>query len=404
MLQKKKENQGQVNKKEVAKLLEKEKGELARIKTEQIIRDDYMIEVLEIMEVYFNLLVSRFGLIEASKVCDPGITEAVCTILWATPYLQSEVSELKAVAGFLGNRYGKEFVQDALENKSGTVSERVIKRLRVSTPTSHIVEAYIQAIAKTYNIPYVEPLEPLPDNLVDGGFSADMFPDAPATLGGGDNYGGKPGGGLPSQAGLDNLFPPAPGGAYPPQQSHVPYEPPTVYPPMQPAPDLYPPTKPSFQPEKPPSAPPPASYPAEKPVYPPDNTPSTVAGMEVPAPHSQYNVDGQILGTQGVPPDSTTTPTSTAYIDVQPSPPRDPSGPPPGYPQPSGMKVAPPPAELPSPPPNLDASFPMPPGVGGVGVPDAAPQSSVGEESNVPDFDELLTRFHALKTDENTQD
>ena len=40
---------------------------LARIKTEQIIRDDYMIETLEIMEVYFNLLVSRFGLIEANK-------------------------------------------------------------------------------------------------------------------------------------------------------------------------------------------------------------------------------------------------------------------------------------------------------------------------------------------------
>lgn len=43
---------------------------LARIKTEQIIRDDYMIETLEIMEVYFNLLVSRFGLIEANKYGD----------------------------------------------------------------------------------------------------------------------------------------------------------------------------------------------------------------------------------------------------------------------------------------------------------------------------------------------
>ena len=87
------------------------------------------------------------------------------TILWATPYLQSEIPEMKACANFLGNRYGKEFVQDAMENRSETVSPRVIKKLQVTTPSSPIVEGYIQAIALSYNIPYVEPLEPLPDHL-----------------------------------------------------------------------------------------------------------------------------------------------------------------------------------------------------------------------------------------------
>ena len=41
--------------------------ELARIKTELIIKDDYLIETLEILEVYFNVVLSRMGLIERQK-------------------------------------------------------------------------------------------------------------------------------------------------------------------------------------------------------------------------------------------------------------------------------------------------------------------------------------------------
>ena len=64
MLQKKKENQGVLSRKEIATLLGKNKEELARIRVEQIIRDDYVVEVLEILELYCTLLTSRFGLIE----------------------------------------------------------------------------------------------------------------------------------------------------------------------------------------------------------------------------------------------------------------------------------------------------------------------------------------------------
>ena len=49
-----------MTRKEIAKLLERDKGELARIRVEQIIREDYIIETLEILELYCSLLVSRF--------------------------------------------------------------------------------------------------------------------------------------------------------------------------------------------------------------------------------------------------------------------------------------------------------------------------------------------------------
>lgn len=456
MLQKKKENQGNTNKKEVAKLLEREKPELARIKTEQIIRDDYMIETLEIMEVYFNLLVSRFGLIEANKICDQGIREAVSTILWATPYLQSEIPEMKACANFLGTRYGKEFVQDAMENRSETVSPRVIKKLQVTTPSSPIVEGYIQAIALSYNIPYVEPLEPLPDHLADGGFGAEMFPDAPTGMpptngngfGGGGGYGG--GGGMPAgggfgnpgyggpgvpQANVDALFPPAPG-IYPPQQPQQDVYPPMqpqqpIYPPMQPQQpvyqEVYPPEQPQvYQPppmEKQPSAPPPVEYAPEKPGF-PSAVPPSRAGSVAPQLQPPAN--------------------PAAYLEVAPSPPRpDPAvvvavAPeadfPIGFAEPPRYNEAEPKAlpsgDIPSPlssggladadigsqEADPMAGFPMPPGMvepaaqaaptappGGIpDVPAEDPEANptVGEESAVPDFDELLNRFHALKSDD----
>lgn len=147
MLQKKKENQGVVARKEIAKLLERDKGELARIRVEQIIREDYIIETLEILELYCSLLVSRFGLIESVKTCDPGLREAVATLIWVTPHLQGEVTELKAIAGSLQARYGKEFVQECLHNKPkhgevgpGWVSERVIVKMTTYQPKPELVD------------------------------------------------------------------------------------------------------------------------------------------------------------------------------------------------------------------------------------------------------------------------
>lgn len=96
---------------------------------EHIIREDYMVEAMEILELYCDLLLSRIGLIQSmkyvtlsagaalikhrSKHCvlvvitlllvlnrelDPGLQEAVSTLIWAAPRLQSEVCELKVVS------------------------------------------------------------------------------------------------------------------------------------------------------------------------------------------------------------------------------------------------------------------------------------------------------------------
>ena len=53
--------------KEIADYLAAGKDERARIRVEHIIREDYLVEAMEILEPYCDLLLARFGLIQSMK-------------------------------------------------------------------------------------------------------------------------------------------------------------------------------------------------------------------------------------------------------------------------------------------------------------------------------------------------
>lgn len=53
--------------KEIADYLAAGKDERARIRVEHIIREDYLVEAMEILELYCDLLLARFGLIQSMK-------------------------------------------------------------------------------------------------------------------------------------------------------------------------------------------------------------------------------------------------------------------------------------------------------------------------------------------------
>ncbi|KAG9689295.1 DUF292-domain-containing protein, partial [Aureobasidium melanogenum] len=133
----------------MAQLLEQGKDESARIRVENIIRSDLTTELLEILELYCELLLARAGLLEA-KECDAGLEEAVKSIIYAAP--RTDVKELHNVRALLAEKFGKEFVLDATENKDDKVAKRVLDRLRVEPPKSELVEAYLSTIADAYNI------------------------------------------------------------------------------------------------------------------------------------------------------------------------------------------------------------------------------------------------------------
>ena len=53
--------------KDIADYLAGGKHERARIRVEHIIREDYLVEAMEILELFCDLLLARFGLIQSMK-------------------------------------------------------------------------------------------------------------------------------------------------------------------------------------------------------------------------------------------------------------------------------------------------------------------------------------------------
>ena len=105
--------------------------------------------MLEILELYCELLLARTGLMEA-KECDPGLEEAVKSIIYAAP--RTEIKELHQARALLVEKYGKDFGLEAANNTDGKVAERVLKKLRVEPPDQELVTLYLKEIARTYGI------------------------------------------------------------------------------------------------------------------------------------------------------------------------------------------------------------------------------------------------------------
>ncbi|XP_065051501.1 IST1 homolog [Rhopilema esculentum] len=342
MLEKKKTEIAMKSRKEIADFIQANKFDRARIRVEHIIREDYLVEALELVEMYCDLLLARFGLIETMKYCDEGLVEPVSSIIWSAPRLYSDVQELKIIEEQLILKYGKEFGQQARTNINNTVNEKLIIKMSPQAPPKLLVERYLMEIAKNYNVSY----EPDPDVMLSEGIpsidskefdnigSFQGGPGGPSAPGGGSgghgigfehlgNHHGGAGDQFPNIPNVPNVpgNPPYPGGGtYPPSNRGGGY----------------------------PSSLPPAyneANPTEKPPYPPND-------------HSDM----------AYPPPSASVP---AY--------------PPGRPQQPLSSNGPGAASLPD-LPAVPSSSPPPGSVGG--------QSMKGEDV---DFDDLARRFEELK-------
>ncbi|CAE6447325.1 unnamed protein product [Rhizoctonia solani] len=149
---------------DIATLVEKGKIETARVRVENIINEDIHNELLELLELYCELLVARFGLLDMNtREPDPGVKEGVCSIIHAAP--RTEIKELHVLREMLMSKYGREFAIGVMDNKDNCVSERVTRKLQVTTPSPVLVDAYLGEIAKGYGIDWSPP--PPPNNTVE---------------------------------------------------------------------------------------------------------------------------------------------------------------------------------------------------------------------------------------------
>ncbi|KAI1432810.1 DUF292-domain-containing protein [Xylaria sp. CBS 124048] len=178
MVQQRDEAMGKTQRRAMAQLLEVGKIDSARIRTENIIRSDITTELHEILELYCELLLARAGLLE-SPTCDPGLEEAVKSIIYAAP--KTEIKELQQVRALFAEKFGKEFALSAMENSDGVVSEKVVKKLSVSPPKPELVQGYLEEIAKAYGVDWPKGAKELgkPPELIDDELNNDDRNESP---------------------------------------------------------------------------------------------------------------------------------------------------------------------------------------------------------------------------------
>jgi len=167
MVQQKKEAQAKSARRDIATLIERGKLETARVKVENIINEDLHVELLELLELYCELVLARFGLLELSgKEPDPGISEGICSIVHAAP--RTELKELHMLREMLMHKFGRDFSIAVMENRNNCVNERVMQKLIISTPSRTLVDAYLTEIARGYHIDWTPPKDTNEDdNLKD---------------------------------------------------------------------------------------------------------------------------------------------------------------------------------------------------------------------------------------------
>ncbi|GAP84896.1 putative increased sodium tolerance protein 1 [Rosellinia necatrix] len=194
MVQQRDEAIGRSQRRAMAQLLEVGKIDSARIRMENIIRSDITNELHEMLELYCELLIARAPLLDSST-CDPGLEEAVKSIIYAA--LKTEIKELHQVRALLVEKFGKEFALAAIENSEGGVSKKVVKKLSVTPPKPELVQGYLEEIAKAYGVDWPKGTRELgpPPELVDEELNGDSRDEEP----GSDQAGGIPDSDLPAE-------------------------------------------------------------------------------------------------------------------------------------------------------------------------------------------------------------
>ncbi|XP_058120842.1 IST1 homolog [Anopheles ziemanni] len=244
LLEKKKTELAQKARKEIADYIQAGKPERAKIRVEHIIREDYLVEAMEIVEMYCDLILARFGLVTQMKELDEGIEEAVSSIIWVAPRLQADVQELKLCSDIFTMKYGKQYAKQVRAAiPPHKVSDKLMHKLAIQAPPKLLVEKYLIEIAKIFNVDYEpDPLIMKDDrsSIMDGDILIDLTDknNLDGSTGGAGTGSGSPGGSGPGgnsggSGGGGGIATPAAAAnvgfvAYPPPLPQLPVAPPAV--------------------------------------------------------------------------------------------------------------------------------------------------------------------------------
>ncbi|XP_057795905.1 uncharacterized protein LOC131012014 [Salvia miltiorrhiza] len=137
---------------EIAKLLETGQEASARIRVENILREEKMMAAQELVELYCELIIARLPIIDAQKECPLDLKEAISSVCFAAPRC-ADLPELQQVQMLFAGKYSKEFVSSATELMPECgVNRQLVDLLSVRAPSSDVKLKLLKDIAKEHEL------------------------------------------------------------------------------------------------------------------------------------------------------------------------------------------------------------------------------------------------------------
>jgi hypothetical protein len=133
------------------KLLKENKKELCKLKIESIMRSEDLVSCYELIHLLLDTLKDKISYIWSSKdICPNEFSAALETVLYSSTRMN--VEEFTSFREMIVLKFGKNYVNDAVENKNKLVNINMITRLSISPYSDKAINERIRILAQEEDI------------------------------------------------------------------------------------------------------------------------------------------------------------------------------------------------------------------------------------------------------------
>lgn len=153
-LQKKSEREIYLQHKEIQEDLAKNKFTIAKQKILKVGNGQASLEAMELTNFYCKSLSSSMGTFKDSKKeLNKNLDVLVSSLIWVTPFMKSQVPELKWISKELKAKCGKSHTSAAIENANGRVCPELIRRVKFEMGPENLTLEYLKKLLRKYDLP-----------------------------------------------------------------------------------------------------------------------------------------------------------------------------------------------------------------------------------------------------------
>merc|ERR1712000_10024 len=140
-------------KEEVVNDLKGNNEELARLKAENIIKDEGRVKVYEIISLGCQKLIERVNYLAKCKYSEvPKDMHVVLhTLIYCTD--RTDIDELTEIKEQIGLKFAEAYLKRANLDKDKVVNRNVVENLGCNVPDPQVIDAKLEDIANEYGIP-----------------------------------------------------------------------------------------------------------------------------------------------------------------------------------------------------------------------------------------------------------